>query len=485
MPEQLLMPIGDSWRQSSTRQWFEVVDPATSDTIGSVPEADEADIEDAVEWAEQAWPLWAGLSPGERARCLLEVADAVEAHADELAMVDSRGTGNPVVAMRGDVAKAVETVRYMCGLANELKGQTLPLQPGMLDYTLRQPFGVVARIIPFNHPLLFAVAKLAAPLVAGNTVVLKPSPVGCASPLAFMRAIEGILPAGVVNVVTGAGPCSGRALVRHPRIKRIAFTGGVGTARSIMRDASEGGIKEFSLELGGKNAFIAFPDVSVPDAASAAVRGMNLNVTLGQSCGSTSRVFVHSNIYDEFVETVVAEIQELQPGIPTHDDTQIGCLSSGAQLERVERYVAAGIADGAALVLGGRRPDADPFLRGCFYLPTVFTDVKPDMRIAQEEIFGPVLSVLRWDDVDDMIAQVDGVSFGLTANVWTNDVNHAHRLAQQLQVGYVWVNAPAPYNMIGAPFGGWKESGIGRESSLDELLSYSQIKNVSIWMQPS
>ncbi len=375
---------------------FDVHSPATGALIDAVPDHGEADVVAMVEAASEAVPGWRRRSANERIAMLEEGARLVEQHADELAYLDAVGTGNPVQATRRDVTTGVAGLRLMGRLVHQLGGRTLPPTAKLVDYAVREPFGVVARIIPFNHPVQFAVQKVAAPLLAGNCVILKPSPVGAVGAARAAELLASVLPPTVLQVATDSGGAAGSALVGHPRVKRIAFTGSAATAQRIMAEGAAHGIKSFSFELGGKNPLIILPDADPEAAADAAVAGMNLDRTLGQSCGSTSRVFVHEALYDDVVPRIVSKFDALRLGLPTDPDTECGCLSSPAQLEKVERYVALALREGATLAAGGRRPDEAELANGCFYRPTVFVDVEPSMRIANEEVFGPVLSVLRW-----------------------------------------------------------------------------------------
>ncbi len=479
-PEQRLL-IGGAWVDSVSGARLETRNPATGELLATVASADERDVGRAVAAAAEAATEWRRRGPKERAALVEQIAKRLEENAERLAYLDAADSGNPLQGMRKDVRSAVEYIRYMCGIALELKGQTIPVARGVLDYTLRQPYGIVARITPFNHPLMFAAQKIAAPLIAGNAVILKPSSLAPLAPLEFARLIADVLPPGVLNVVTGSGERCGRALVRHARVRRIAFTGSVETGQQLARDAAETGIKVLSLELGGKNPFIVMPDADVAAAAAAAATGMNLDWTLGQSCGSTSRALVHESVYDEFVERVGARFASLRVGLPTDEDTQCGCLVSAGQLEKVEGYVAAGKEEGAQLVTGGARPTDEGLARGFFYRPTLFARVEPWMRIAREEIFGPVFSVIRWSDTSKMLEIAHDVPYGLSANIWTRDVRTAHWLADEIEAGYVWINGDGRH-FTGAPFGGYKASGIGSEESVEELLSYTQTKNVAVFL---
>jgi acyl-CoA reductase-like NAD-dependent aldehyde dehydrogenase len=379
--------------------------------------------------------------------------------------------------MAKDVQAAARRLDYFAGLVTELKGMTVPASAGGLHYTVREPFGVVVRIVPFNHPIMFAGSRIAAPLVAGNTVVLKVPPQAPVTGLRLGELAKDVLPPGVLNIITGDGPTVGRALVTDRRVGRIGLTGSPGTGKSILRDSAEQ-IAEVSLELGGKNALIVFPDVDVEQSAAGAVRAMNFGWQ-GQSCGSCSRVFVHESVYDEFCLRVQEQIGRIRQGDPGDPATTMGAMISEAQYERVLGYIETGKGEGARVLVGGGHPEGEAFARGLFIEPTVFVDVKPDMRIAQEEIFGPVMSIMTWSDEDEVIEEANDVVYGLTANLYTNDMATAMRVIPQLDAGFVWVNGSGEH-FQGLPFGGYKESGLGREESLDELLSYTQTKSVSI-----
>ena len=441
-----------------------------------VAAAEDLDVARAVEAASDAAPAWAALGWQERARRLGELADRVAAHAGELARMDAVDGGIPVDGMVKDVANAVATMRYFAGLASELKGQTIEAPGGGLNVTLREPYGVVGRIVPFNHPIQFAASGIAGPLAAGNSVVLKP---GDATPVSALRLAElsrGLLPPGVLNVVTG-GLAAGVALVAHPGVPRIAFTGGVPSGRAVARAAADN-LKHVSLELSGKNPLIVFPDVDVPSVAAAAVQAMNFNRGQAQSCGSPSRMLVHESIREQFVDELVRRVEALTIGDPLEPGIAMGPLAFAAHYERVLGYIRRGEEEGALLVTGGGRPDGVGHA-GYFVAPTVFDKVNRDMAIAREEIFGPVVSVLGWTDEDDALAIANELPVGLTANIWTNDVSTALRFGRAVQAGYVWVNG-AGARPLGAPFGGYKLSGMGNENSLEELLSFTQTKNLSI-----
>jgi betaine-aldehyde dehydrogenase len=343
-----------------------------------------------------------------------------------------------------------------------MKGASIPMGPKAVNFSVRQPMGVVARIVPFNHPFMFSAGKSAAPLAAGNSVIVKPPEQAPLSSLRLAELIGHLLPPGVFNVLPG-GRDVGSALVAHPGVAMVALIGSVPTGRAVMRSAAAG-IKSTLLELG------------VEKVAAAIVAGMNFT-WCGQSCGSTSRAFVHDSIYERVIERVVHEVAAFKPGMPTEPSTTMGAIVSKAQFERVLSYIETGKREGARLVHGGGRPSAPQLSRGWFIEPTIFADVTADMTIAREEIFGPVLSILRWSDEDAMLAAVNGTEFGLTCSIWTNDLNRAHGTAMRVEAGYVWINHVGQH-FLGAPFGGFKQSGMGREECLEELLSFTQEKNI-------
>jgi betaine-aldehyde dehydrogenase len=438
----------------------------------------EKDVDLAVEAAADAFAGWRKVDPFERAQKVLALADALRRHAEDFALLDAIDSGNPVTAMKGDVGLAASIMDYISGLAGELKGQILPGKAGMFHTVFQEPYGVVVRIIPFNHPIFFAACKIAAPLVAGNTVILKPAEQTPLSALEMGKYVQEIFPAGVVNIVTGDGPVTGTALVKHPKTSRIALTGGVDTGRAVLKLAAEGGIKNVTLELGGKNPMIVFPDVEIDKAVESAVVGMNFHWCQGQSCGSTSRLFLHRKIHDEFLDRLIQRAGRIKIGLPLDPQTEMGCLVSKDQYDKTFRYIDLGKKEGAVLVAGGGRPEGESFAKGYFVKPTIFDRVEMSMRIAREEIFGPVLSVLQWEDYEEVIEKANGVDYGLTASIWTRDLQLAYRTAELIQAGYIWINGSSRH-FLGVPFGGFKQSGIGREESLEELLSYLQTKAVN------
>ena len=477
LPQHRNLFIDGQWHDPLEGQFTDTVNPANGQVLTSVADASAADVDNAVAAADRAFQSWRKTLPIERARMLREAAQILRAHAKELAMLDALDTGNPVAEMVRDAHIAAASIDFFAGLVTQIKGETIPMGEGMLNYTLREPLGVVARIVAYNHPLMFAGMKIGAPLAAGNTIIVKPPEQAPLSSIRMAELIGHIFPPGVLNVLPGGRAC-GQALSCHPLVAKITLIGSVPTGKAIMRSAADT-LKPVLLELGGKNALIVFPDADLNKVVDGAVGGMNFTWA-GQSCGSTSRMFIHDSMYDVLVRRVLERITEKhRPGVPTDFSTTMGPLVSKAQCERVLRYIEYGKEEGARLLLGGKQPD-DPALKdGYFVEPTVFGDVKAGMRLAQEEIFGPVLSVFRWTDEEELFRWVNGVDYGLTCSIWTRDLITAHRAAARVQAGYVWVNNSSQH-FLAAPFGGYKQSGIGREECFEEMLEFTQIKNVNI-----
>jgi betaine-aldehyde dehydrogenase len=479
----LTMLIGGERVAARSGETIDSHDPASGELLGSFPRARAEDVAAAVAAAKAAYPAWRRTPTAERAACLTKLADLISAAADELALLDVLDNGSPIREMRNDAHIAVAQLRYFAGIAPQARGETIDTGPGRLNYTLRQPFGVVGRIIPFNHPLMFAATKIAAPLVAGNTVIVKPSEHTSLSALRLADMLAEAFPPGVVNVITGYGAEAGEALVRDPEVRRLAFIGSVEIGRSIQRAAAESTVKTVSLELGGKNALSVFPDADLDLAVEGALRGMNFTWQ-GQSCGSTSRLLVHESIHREFADRLAEQVDALRSGLPSDEATDTGAIVHKAQFEKVLSYLDIGREEGAKVLAGGGQVEVEGLEEGMFVRPTVFDDVDPNGRLAQEEIFGPVLAVMPFADYDEAIAIANSVSYGLTGSVYTRDLATAHRYAEDVEAGYVWVNDSSKH-FIGVPFGGVKNSGVGREESLEELLSYTEPKNVNVrlWVQ--
>jgi betaine-aldehyde dehydrogenase len=462
------------WQKAS--RYAEVINPATGESLGKVTDGTVADAEAAIAAAKAAFKDWRRVPPLERAKMLREIANVLRKNGDELAMLDAADCGNPYAEMVRDAGAGAAQLDFYAGLVTEMKGASIPMGPDVVNFSVREPFGVVGRIIPFNHPFMFAAGKSGAPLAAGNTVVLKPPEQAPLSALRLAELIDGILPPGVWNVVPG-GREVGQVLASHPDVAMTALIGSVPTGRSVMKAASDT-LKPVLLELGGKNALIAFADADLDAVSAAVVDGMNFT-WCGQSCGSTSRAFIHEKIYDAVIERAKASIKRYKPGIPTNPATTMGSIISQVQYDRVMKYIAAGKEDGARLVSGGKRPDDAALAKGLFIEPTIFADVNMGMRIGKEEIFGPVLSVFKWSDEDKMLAEVNQVEYGLTCSIWTNDLATAHRTAASVEAGYVWINEVSKH-FLGAPFGGYKQSGIGREECIEELLRFTREKNIHV-----
>lgn len=456
------------------------LDPATQEDLGPVAEADARDVDAAVHAAQAAFVNWRHVAPAERAGLLRALADRLRASADELGWLDALNCGNPVREMAKDALAAAAQVDYYAGLVRELKGETLPVGGGALNYSVREPYGVVARIVAYNHPLMFLAGKLAPAVAAGNTVILKPPVQAPLSGYKLAEMVGDIFPPGVINILSGDRAC-GEALMAHPLVRKVALIGSTATGVAIL-NAAAGKVMPVTLELGGKNPLVVCPDADLDKAIAGAVSGMNFTWA-GQSCGSTSRCFVHRSIYEQELEGMRARIQaQHRCGLPTDPATTMGCLISKPQFDKVMGFIADSRADGARLICGGQRPSDPALANGWFIEATVFADVTPSMRVFREEVFGPVLAVIPWDDEGTLLSQINSLDYGLTASIWTRDLVRAHRLASRIESGYVWVNH-AGAHFVGAEFGGYKKSGLGREEGLSELLAWSQAKNVYVSLQ--
>ncbi len=473
------MLIGGELVGARSGQTMETRAPYDGSFLANVPLAGPEDVEAAVQAAKAAFPAWRDTPLTGRVALIRQFAARLLERSREFGLLDAADVGNPVTAMTGDVALAARWLEYQTGVAFEIKGETLPSMSRSWLLTRREPYGVVGRIIPYNHPILFAAAKLGAPLVTGNTLLLKVPDQAPLSSLLMAELLQEIFPAGVVNILSGTGAVTGDALVRHPEVKRIALIGSVETGQRVQAAAAEVAVKHVSLELGGKNAMIVCADADLDAVVEGAAFGMNCHWCQGQSCGSTTRLFLHESIHDEVLQRLVRRLRSIRIGHPLDADTEMGCLVSQAQFDKVTSYIAKGLEDGARLVTGGGRPAASELADGFFVEPTVFADVDMSMRIAREEIFGPVLSVLRWSDLDDVVAQANDVPYGLTGAVWTQDLQTALSVADRLDTGYVWVNGSGTH-FLGAPFSGHKNSGTDSEEGIEELSSYTQSKTVNI-----
>lgn len=473
-PTQLL--IDGQWREAISGKRFETVNPATGEVITSVAEADKADVDLAVKAARKAFEEgpWSKMTATDRGKVLSKLADLIMEHREELAALETMDNGKPISDARNiDVPLVADCIEYYAGWANKVHGETIPVSGPFLNYTLREPIGVVGQIVAWNFPMLLAAWKLGPALATGNTVVLKPAE---QTPLSALRlgelCLEAGIPPGVVNVLPGFGPTAGSALVTHPDVDKIAFTGEYITGQTIMREAA-GTLKRISFELGGKSPNIIFADADLDAAVAGSLMGIFWNQ--GEVCCAGSRLFLQASVYDQFMDKLVGQAGKMKVGDPMDPSTQVGALISEDHLNKVLRYIDIGKAEGATVRTGGNQPTK----RGYFVNPTIFDGVNDSMKIAREEIFGPVLSVIRFKDMDEVVPRANNTFYGLAAAVWTRDVGKAHAMARKLKAGTVWVNT---YNVISSlsPFGGYKMSGFGRELGVHALESYTQVK--SVWV---
>jgi len=475
------MLIDGKWVEAASGKRFESRNPATGELLATVAEGDSEDINRAVLAARTAFHgPWSRVTPYERQKLLLKFADLVERHFDELSTLDTLDMGAPISRTSGLRLRVLGMLRYYAGQATSIHGETIPNSlPGeIFSYTLKEPVGVVGAIIPWNGPLAATVWKIGPVLATGCTVVLKPAE---EAPLTSLRlgelALEAGVPPGVVNIVPGYGETAGAALAAHSGVDKVAFTGSHVTGQSIVR-ASAGNLKRVSLELGGKSPDIVFSDADIDAAVPGAAMAVFANS--GQICSAGTRLFVEQRIYDEFVDRVASFGTGLRVGNGLDPQTQIGPLVSEQQLDRVTKYLSLGREEGARAVTGGERLTEGPLANGYFVPPTVFANVRDDMRIAQEEIFGPVISAIPFTDMDDLIQRANSTMFGLGSGVWTRDVSKAHRLARAIRAGSVWVNCYQAMDPA-VPFGGYKMSGYGRESGLQHMEEYLNVK--AVWIK--
>jgi acyl-CoA reductase-like NAD-dependent aldehyde dehydrogenase len=476
--EQKQLLINNAWRPAASGDTMEVVNPATEEVIASVASAGTADLDAAVEAARAALNgPWGRMSARERGRLVSRLADRLMEKADHVARLETLHNGKPIAESRHiEIPSAAECFEYYAGWADKIMGETIPVKGNHLTYTLREPIGVVAAIVPWNFPLLLAAWKVAPALACGNTVILKPASQTPLTAIALGEiAVDVGLPPGVLNVLTGPGATLGQAIVEHPGIDKIAFTGDTSTGKAIMRSAAET-LKKITLELGGKSPNIVLPDADM----EAAIRGVTIGIFYGKGevCAAGSRLLVDRSIKAEFIDKLAARVKKMVPGDPMDPRTRFGALASKKQLETVARYVESAKTEGATLVAGGSRADIGTG-KGYFFQPTVFADVQPQMTISREEIFGPVLAAIEFADLDEAIARANDSPYGLAAGVWTRDIKKAHYVARKLQAGTVWVNTYNQYDAA-APFGGYKQSGFGREMSAHALEHYTQVK--SVWV---
>jgi aldehyde dehydrogenase (NAD+) len=473
-PGQLL--IDGQWVDGAKK--FDTVNPATGEILTQIVEASPDDVERAVAAARRAFEdrsaPWRKMSASERGRLIWRLAELVEKNIDELAELETLDNGKPIFESRYvDMPMVIDVLRYYAGWATKIHGETINTSESAFTYTLREPVGVVGVIVPWNFPLLLASWKVGPALACGNTIVWKPASLTSLTTLRFGElAVEAGVPAGALNIVTGRSEI-GRALVRHPGIDKIAFTGSTEVGKEIMRSAADT-MKRVTLELGGKSPNIVFADSDIDNAVKGAITGIFYGK--GEVCNAGSRLFVESKVQDEFLEKLVARAKKMQPADPLDPKTRMGAIVSQEQMQTVLGYIEAGKREGAKLIAGGNRVSLDGG-KGFFIEPTIFGSVTNDMTIAQEEIFGPVLATLSFDDVDQAIEQANRNQYGLAAAVWTRDVKKAHAVSRQLKAGTVWINT---YGLMDAalPFGGYKSSGFGRELGMHAIEHYTELKTV-------
>ena len=479
-PTTVRMMIGGASVDAADGQTFDVVNPATATVIATAPLGGREDVDRAVAAARKAFDDrkgWASWAAGKRGRTLSKLAALIKQHSEELAQLETANVGKPIGGSRGEVVGASLVFDYYAGAANKLFGQTIPVSKPGLDLTIREPIGVVGLIVPWNFPILMASWKVVPALAAGNTAILKPASY---SPLTAIRlgelALEAGIPAGVLNVVTGPGGTAGASIAAHEGIGKVAFTGETTTGQEIMRLASNN-VKKVSLELGGKSPNIVFADADLEKFAKESPYSVFDNC--GQDCCARSRILVERSVHDRVVELFAAATRNVKVGDPTDEATEVGTLVSEKQRQRVKDYIEIGLSEGASIVVGGVAPDDPALAGGAYLMPTVFDGVGNDMRIAREEIFGPVVSVIAFDSEEEAVRLANATPYGLSGSVWSRDIGKALRTAKAVQAGNISVNSNSSVHTE-APFGGYKMSGVGRELGMSALDLYTETKNVFI-----
>lgn len=468
--------VNGTWFNNS--KIYEVINPSNNTVLAKIPLSSTEELELAVQSAAKAQKEWAKVSIVKRADLILKLCSRIEERVEEFALMDSYNAGNAITFARKDVLQAVANMKYFAGLVREVKGETFSMEPKHLNFSRQQPYGVVLKINSFNRPFRWCAEKLAAPILMGNAVIIKNSEQAPISSLKFCELLDGLFPDGLINVVTG-GADAGSFLVKHPLVKRIAVISSVQTGIAIAKDAAPL-LKNISLELGGKNPLIVFDDADIDFAVDLTIKGMRFD-TKGESCSSPSRILVHQKLHDKYLETLITEVKKIPVGLPWIDTNVVGPVVSKKQFDSVHRFIQSGIKEGAKLELGGDSPKSEDLKDGFFINPTIFSKVTSTMTIANQEIFGPVISVMTWENYDEMMSIANSTEYGLTAGIVTNSLSNAMKTAEEIECGYVWINTAGRY--ASAPYGGWKLSGIGVEECYDELKSYSRVKNINMkWL---
>jgi len=472
------MVIGAEAAEAASGETMHVMNPATNEPFATVPKSSAADVDRAVGAAAAAFPGWSRTTAAKRTSLLLKFADLLERHRDELVRAEAINSGKPIAyAATPELVHSIEVITYYAGATSKLTGETVPVSPHTFSYTLREPIGVCAQIIPWNYPLMMAIWKIAPAVAAGNTVVLKPASATPITALLLGRlALEAGIPPGVINVITGPGASVGSYLAGHGGVSKVAFTGETATGRTIMKIAAET-MKRVTLELGGKSANIVFDDANLDDAVNGSVFAIYYNS--GQSCEARSRLLIERTVYDRFVSEFIRKAATIRVGDPLDPTTQMGALISPSQQKSIEDYIQIGQAEGAELVTGGTRPAGDQLARGNYLLPTALANATNSMRVSQEEIFGPVVVMIPFDSEEEAIKLANDSIYGLAGTLWTENLGRAHRVVAGVQTGLIGVNTPAT-GQPGLPFGGYKQSGIGRELSFETLKLYTELKGVQI-----
>ena len=468
--------VNGTWFNNS--KTYEVINPSNNSVLAKIPLSSTEELELAVQSAAKAQKEWAKVSIVKRADLILKLCSRIEERVEEFALMDSYNAGNAITFARKDVLQAVANMKYFAGLVREVKGETFSMEPKHLNFSRQQPYGVVLKINSFNRPFRWCAEKLAAPILMGNAVIIKNSEQAPISSLKFCELLDGLFPDGLINVVTG-GADAGSFLVKHPLVKRIAVISSVQTGIAIAKDAAPL-LKNISLELGGKNPLIVFDDADIDFAVDLTIKGMRFD-TKGESCSSPSKILVHQKLHDKYLETLITEVKKIPVGLPWIDTNVVGPVVSKKQFDSVHRFIQSGIKEGAKLELGGDSPKSEDLKDGFFINPTIFSKVTSTMTIANQEIFGPVISVMTWENYDEMMSIANSTEYGLTAGIVTNSLSNAMKTAEEIECGYIWINTAGRY--ASAPYGGWKLSGIGVEECYDELKSYSRVKNINMkWL---